>query len=77
MRPFLTTLALAVLFCTSPRTTAGDVPRYKLPVGRVLSYSMESQSKDAKGKRGHDTAGTLKLTVIGQNADGSSRIVAE
>src|SRR5688572_8706048 len=67
------TLALAILPCRG--ATAGDIPRYDLPVGRVLSYSTESKSKKADGTSGADNRSTMRATVVAANPDGSRRVI--
>src|SRR5688572_6624191 len=52
-----------------------DLPRYDLAVGRRLSYSSESQSKQADGGAGSDTRARGIATVVAPNADGSRRVV--
>lgn len=56
-------------------TTPTDLPRYDLRVGRTLSYSSSSSSKEADGKPGSESHSTLRVTVVAANADGSRRVI--
>jgi thiol-disulfide isomerase/thioredoxin len=53
---------------------AADLPRYKLPVGRVLSYSSVGKSKEQDGRETTSSA-SFRLIVTAQNPDGSSHII--
>jgi len=58
-------------------TTAADLPRYQLPVGRVLHYSGEGTSKERDAKVPASTAkSSWRLTVLAKNDDGSARVLA-
>jgi hypothetical protein len=67
---------VAVAFFASS-AVAADLPRYKLPVGRVLYYSGEGSSKE-RGALTSDSSSksTWRFTVVAQNPDGSARIIA-
>ncbi len=54
---------------------ADDLPRYDLLVGRVLSYSDESTSKNADGSGGLKHRTNVRATVVAANVDGSRRVV--
>ncbi|MGA2582385.1 MAG: TlpA disulfide reductase family protein [Tepidisphaeraceae bacterium] len=49
-----------------------QLPRYLLPVGRKLKYSSLSQSSGTSPMR---VNGTTEILVVGENADGSRRLV--
>jgi thiol-disulfide isomerase/thioredoxin len=53
---------------------AADLPRYKLPVGRELSYSCVGKSKEEGGKETTSSA-SYRLIVSAENPDGSSHII--
>src|SRR5688572_25605108 len=76
MRTLIAGFVIAALFSTVCRG-ADDLPRYKLPVGRVLKYEFESKAKGPDGKTKRDSSGNTRLIVVGQNAEGSSRVVVE
>ncbi len=61
----------------SSQPSVPDLPRYKLPVGRQLTYSSVTDSEPTKpgGGAGFSSSGTVELTVVRENADGSRRIV--
>src|SRR5829696_7309045 len=67
IRPFRTSAArLAVLTLTLlPAAAAAndDLPRYDLPVGRVLSYSHQSEAKKEDGAEADGTRSDLRATV--------------
>jgi thiol-disulfide isomerase/thioredoxin len=63
-----------VLVSFSVVAHAADLPRYVLPVGRVLEYSLESTSKE-KGSPDSISRATARLIVLGENPDGSRRVV--
>jgi thiol-disulfide isomerase/thioredoxin len=80
IRPFralAATLALLALVLLPGRSSAAadDLPRYDLPVGRSLSYSYESKSKNADGTPAYSSRMTVRATVVAANADGSRRVV--
>lgn len=53
---------------------AGDVPRYELKPGQVLTYEDEQTYKGKSENSTYKT--TWRLWVVGRNDDGSWRIVA-
>lgn len=77
-------LLLAVGFVAAflaPVALGGDSPssappRYKLEVGRKLTYSATSESKPVnEGGTGFNSKGTWQLTVVRKNPDGSRRVI--
>jgi len=52
---------------------ASSLPRYALPVGRQLSYSGQSTFTYQNGS--FNTVDSYRLTVVGENTDGSRRIL--
>src|SRR6478609_7386080 len=70
-------LILSALLPSLGKAATDESPRYKLPVGRVLTYTSESQSKDENGVKKRDGSATFRVTVVAQNADGSSRVIVE
>jgi thiol-disulfide isomerase/thioredoxin len=52
-----------------------DLPRYSLPVGRKLVYSLASESKNKDGTAGMSSKGTFQITVVRENANGSRRVI--
>jgi thiol-disulfide isomerase/thioredoxin len=80
IRPFRALAAMFALLSTvllpgRSSAAAGDLPRYDLPVGRMLSYSYESNSKNADGSPGYGGRQTDLAIVVAANADGSRRVV--
>jgi thiol-disulfide isomerase/thioredoxin len=72
----LACLVASLVFVTSA-CPADDLPRYKLPVGRVLHYTGEGSSKEKdSGVPGSVSRSAWRFTVIAQNADGSARVLA-
>jgi thiol-disulfide isomerase/thioredoxin len=57
------------------RAAAEDLPRYDLPVGRTLSYSLESKAKKDDGTDGARTRTAVRATVVAANADGLRRVI--
>ena len=81
IRPCLTSSAMVALFSllplilTAPAAAEEDLPRYDLRVGRVLSYSYESEAKKEDGTATNGTRSDTRATVVAANADGSRRVV--
>ena len=72
----LACLVASLVFAASA-CPADDLPRYKLPVGRVLHYTGEGSSKEKdSGVPGSVSRSAWRFTVIAQNADGSARVLA-
>jgi thiol-disulfide isomerase/thioredoxin len=68
---------LVALILVATSTAAADLPRYQLPVGRVLYYFGEGTSKERDAKVPASTAkSTWRFTVLAQNEDGSARVLA-
>jgi thiol-disulfide isomerase/thioredoxin len=73
-RPACLAVALALFLTCTAR--AADVPRYQLPVGRVLIYSGESASKDRNPNIPPSSSkSNWRFTVVAQNPDGSARVL--
>ncbi len=70
---FYTTLMTLMLVCGP--AMAAELPRYSLPLGRKLVYSASSDSRNKEGAGGMTSKGTLQLTVVSENADGSRRVI--
>jgi thiol-disulfide isomerase/thioredoxin len=66
-------IVMSVIVC-GREAVAAELPRYSLPVGRRLVYSMTSDSKDAQGG-GMSATGSWQMTVVRENADGSRRVI--
>src|SRR5688572_21432652 len=66
---------LITLMVICGHALAAELPRYSLPLGRKLTYSMSSESKNKDGNGGMSTKGTCQLTVVRENADGSRRVI--
>jgi thiol-disulfide isomerase/thioredoxin len=66
---------LPLLTLAAADAPPADVPQYSLPVGRKLSYSLTSESKDQDGKNGMSSKGTWQILVLRENPDGSRRLV--
>ena len=81
MRPLQTLMIIAVAVLLSPppsSAAAADAtpPRYDLPIGRQLVYSSAGESRPTKGDGSEmSTAGTWRATVVGENPDGSRRVI--
>src|SRR5205809_3490168 len=69
----LAPVLISMLVCS---ISAAELPRYSLPVGRKVTYTMSSESKSTDGS-GNDmgTDGTWELTAVRVNPDGSSRVI--
>ena len=68
---------LLALTLAATAAFAAELPRYQLPVGRVLYYSGEGTSKERDAKVPASTAkSTWRITVLAQNRDGSARVLA-
>ena len=53
-----------------------DLPRYKLPSGRKLAYTMSSSSKSVQGPPSEvSSTGSWQFTVVRENPDGSRRVI--
>ena len=52
------------------------LPRYNLPLGRKLVYTASGESKPTQpgGSEMH-TSGSWELTAVGENPDGSKRLI--
>jgi peroxiredoxin len=59
-----------------PTTQPAPLPRYWLPVGRHLIYSYSDIETDLKSGKSTPDKGTSDLTVVGDNPDGSKRLIA-
>jgi thiol-disulfide isomerase/thioredoxin len=66
---------LPLILLSTPAAGAEDLPRYDLRVGRVLSYSYESEAKKEDGTAANGTRSDTRATVLAANADGSRRVV--
>src|SRR5947207_3333654 len=67
--------ATALTTLLSVLAVAADLPRYSLPVGRKLTYSISSESKPAAGGLGMKMTASFQLTVVRDNPDGSRRVI--
>jgi thiol-disulfide isomerase/thioredoxin len=67
--------ALMTLILLCGHALAAELPRYSLPLGRKLTYSMSSESKNKDGEGGMSSKGTCQLTVVRENPDGSRRVI--
>ncbi|HEY7118808.1 MAG TPA: hypothetical protein VH475_19625, partial [Tepidisphaeraceae bacterium] len=70
------TRLVALCFVATTVCAADDLPRYQLPVGRVLHYSAQGSSKENNGAPGSRSRSTWQLTVVDNNSDGSARVIA-
>ncbi len=71
-----TLIAASLLICV--HFVRGEVPRYLLPVGKVLTYSGESREIDpSPGAMQMSSTMSWRLTVVGENPDGSKRVIAK
>jgi thiol-disulfide isomerase/thioredoxin len=69
-------LWILVLACVATGLFASDeaLPRYKLPAGRKLAYTVDA---DVKGRGASTLHGEWTLTVLGENCDGSVSVLAD
>jgi thiol-disulfide isomerase/thioredoxin len=79
-RYILAALSLALLPLRPAPTRAADaqpseLPRYQFPVGRKLTWTWSGASTSANEKRESKSGGTIELTAVRANPDGSSRVV--
>jgi thiol-disulfide isomerase/thioredoxin len=77
MRSHSKWIGCLVALLLSPLLALADaaLPRYDLPVGRKLVYTSSSESKNNEGGGGMTTSGSLQLTVVRENPDGSRRVI--
>ena len=77
-------LAMTVAFLASPlpccragamSAAADGLPRYEVPVGRVLTYAFVSTAEGAGPADPPAARGTVRAMVLAANADGSRRVV--
>src|SRR5690349_9829298 len=77
-RSLILVLALVVSRAYAADDAAG-LPRYKLPLGRNLTYTITSESRPtdpaAGGSGATSSTGTWRLSVVRENPDGSRRII--
>src|SRR5450432_843817 len=74
MRPVRILAGCSALFCLIPAiVSAADLPRYALTVGRRLTYASQSHADYTTSSM--ESVGTLQITVAGQNADQSFRLI--
>src|SRR5687768_15305680 len=66
---------ILVAFAFARVAAAADVPRYKLPVGQKLVYEMSSESQSVDREGGMSTSGTVTVTAVRANPDGSRRLI--
>jgi len=66
-------LAVLIPWSSAPADDAPSVPRYSLPVGRRLTYSVTSISKG--DKINESSIATIQVTVVKENPDGSHRLI--
>jgi thiol-disulfide isomerase/thioredoxin len=71
----LVLLALLPAATRAPDVKSSDLPRYKFPVGRKLTWAWSGESKSADGKEHSKSSSTTELTVVRANPDGSSRVL--
>jgi len=83
MRAFRLTLAAVpiVLLTLLPARARGedvkpsDLPRYKFPVGRKLTWAWSGESKYSDGRADSKSSSVTELTVVRANPDSSSRVL--
>ena len=71
-------LAMALSSARAPAAAGpdgGGLPRYDLPVGRVLTYSLVTTTDRAGVADEPQPRGTLRAIVVAANADGSRRVI--
>src|ERR1041385_554476 len=65
-------VSLGIVLALISLSRAGELPRYKLPVGRRIAYATTSEST---GGYVSNSKATIELTVVRENPDGSRRII--
>jgi thiol-disulfide isomerase/thioredoxin len=76
MRLLILAVGVVSLMCLLPEALNAaeeGLPRYSLPAGRRLTYSGQDKFKYTNGEL--DSTSTFQVTVVGQNPDGSIRLI--